>query len=99
MFQVSSPGAWLLDGRLYKSLRIGLVSLRVCSGPQQTRYFAWIIAFAEILTDVPVRTYLLHVIFRCLPAFRADLWHLLVPSAAAALAIGPPFPSSDASCF
>jgi hypothetical protein len=52
MFQVSSPGAWLLDGRLYKSLRIGLVSLRVCSGPQQTRYFAWIIAFAEILTKL-----------------------------------------------
>ena len=39
MFQVTRSGAWLPDGRLYKSLRIGLVSLCVCSGPQQTRLF------------------------------------------------------------
>ena len=28
--------------------RLIIVSLRVCSGPQQTRYVAWIIALAEI---------------------------------------------------
>jgi hypothetical protein len=70
MFQVSSPGAWLLDGRLYKSLRIGLVSLRVCSGPQQTRYFAWIIAFAEILTVSGAalnKAHFLHISLRSYP--------------------------------
>jgi len=53
MFQVTRSGAWLLDGRLYKSLRIGLVSLRVCSGPQQTRLFVRVNDLAEILTSSP----------------------------------------------
>jgi len=30
----------VLDGRLYKGLSIRLVSLRVCSGLQQTRLFS-----------------------------------------------------------
>ena len=40
MFQVSSSVAWIPDRRLYKGLRIRLVSLRVCSGPQQAQLFS-----------------------------------------------------------
>ena len=36
---------------VYKVLSRYLVSLRVCSGPQQTRYFASILALAETSTD------------------------------------------------
>jgi hypothetical protein len=39
MSQVSSSGARIPDGRLYKGSRIRLVSLRVCSGPQPSRLF------------------------------------------------------------
>ena len=31
-FRVSGSGAWIPNGRLYKGLRICLVSLRVCGG-------------------------------------------------------------------
>jgi len=55
MFQVTRSGAWLLDGRLYKSLRIGFVYLRVCSGPQQTRLFVRVNDLAEILTQICTR--------------------------------------------
>ena len=34
--RVSSSGAWIPIGRLYKGLRICFVSLRVCSGPLRT---------------------------------------------------------------
>ena len=46
-FRVSSFGAWIPNGRLYKGLRICLVSSRVCSETQQTRYFPSILALAE----------------------------------------------------
>jgi hypothetical protein len=52
MSEVSSFGAWLPDGRLYSSLRMGLVSLRVCSGPQQTRLFTLYAAARKILTEM-----------------------------------------------
>jgi len=40
MFQVTRSGAWLPDGRLYKSLRIGLVSLHYVfvAGPNKHEY-------------------------------------------------------------
>ena len=39
--------AWIPNGRLYKGLRICLVSFCVCSRPQQSRHFTGILALAD----------------------------------------------------
>ena len=39
-FRISSSGAWMPNGRIYKGLRICPVSLCVRRGPQQTRLFS-----------------------------------------------------------
>ena len=48
--QVLSSGAWMLIGRLCNGHRTCLVSLRVCSGPQQTRLFSSYTAARKFLS-------------------------------------------------
>jgi len=67
LFQVSSSSTWIPDGRLYKGLRIHLVSLRVCSGPQQTRLFSSYMAAQRLLAVISIRMLILSrsVTFYC----------------------------------